>query len=491
VARPTPSSFVAALTFFAAACWLSACATPLGPGYIVEKQEVRVTFLPQPQPLIHVTADYRLKNTGNQQLDTLTVRLPGRRFNPGPLAVSCDGVSLPFLSAPENPRDTLIRFANPWSIGAGHQLQFAYDIRSASAAEESFSFSSDAFALPAEGWTPSLPQAPGVFGFGGVPPKKWQLIVEAPQGFLVHASGGKEKRSRQNGQVELRFEQTANDLSPFIVAGRYLETRQDLAENQKVHIWSRAALNSRSLQQAGESLSKALATYDSLFGARGKSRPPLWIVDCPAESGCLTKRDTGYALLLYGTENKVSTEMISRDTVVVDSRLATGENEALTGPALAAGWLGYGQNPGFYEQRPPMSALPAFAIALVREKTLGTQVRAQTIQRALAQIPSRASRQSNNDPVVSRAKSLLLFYALRDRVGAANFQKGMQHMLAARRQRGFDITDLISALEQETRQDIGPFVREWIKRPGVPEDFRAMYSQSTARRISGSQEAIP
>jgi hypothetical protein len=37
---------------------------------------------------------------------------------------------------------------------------------------------------------------------------------------------------------------------------------------------------------------------------------------------------------------------------------------------------------------------------------------------------------------------------------------------------------MISALEQETHQPIGPFIRQWLKRPGVPDDFRAVYAQS-------------
>ena len=88
-----------------------------------------------------------------------------------------------------------------------------------------------------------------------------------------------------------------------------------------------------------------------------------------------------------------------------------------------------------------------------------------------------------------RAKSLLLFYALRDRVGSDAFQKALQHMLVARRGRGFDITDLISSLEQESHQPVGPFVRQWVKRPGIPEDFRSKYSMAAASQTSLAQEA--
>ena len=79
------------------------------------------------------------------------------------------------------------------------------------------------------------------------------------------------------------------------------------------------------------------------------------------------------------------------------------------------------------------------------------------IQRALAQIPAPRFATIEYEPAVTRAKSFLLFYALRDRVGASNFQLAMQHMLSARRARGFDVTDLISALEEQSHQAVGPF----------------------------------
>jgi len=181
--------------------------------------------------------------------------------------------------------------------------------------------------------------------------------------------------------------------------------------------------------------------------------------------------------------------MISNDTVLIDPRSSHGNSQALVAPALAQGWLGYGKNPGFYEQQQPMSALPAFTAALAREITSGPQVREEIIRRALSRIPAPATRESNNDPGVSRAKSFLLFYALRDRVGSDAFQKALQHMLVARRGRGFDVTDLISATEQESHQPVGPFVRLWLKRPGIPDDFRAKYSPAAASQTSLAQEA--
>jgi hypothetical protein len=483
----TGSLFVASL--LPAACGLVSCATSLGPGYVVEKQEILVTFRPQPEPRVHVAAQYRLKNIGNQSLDDLDVRLPGRVFQPTANTITWDGIALAPASSADNPRDTLLHFPDSWPVGTTHTLRFEYVLSSSPAQQSSGGFSADAFILPAGTWSPVLPQSRGVFGFGGVPPSKWPLAIRVPREFLVHASGTRKKQSDAGAETEFQFQQTMDDLIPFAIAGRYQETRQELPQSQTIHLWSRGHLDPAAFRQAGDSLSRTLSTYDALFGARGKSNPPLWIVENPAGVGPISQAGAGYSSLLFGDDSESAAAMISRDTVVLQSRLWQGQPEAMAGPALAAGWLGYGQNPGFYEQQPPVSALPAFAAAQAREVSEGPQVREQIIRRALAQIPPDATRNSNDDPNITRAKSLLLFFALRDRIGGEAFQKAMQHILAARRSRSFDVTDLISAVEQETRQPVGPFVREWIKRPGVPENFRAKYSQATASTNSSAQEA--
>jgi len=471
-----------------AGLWLSGCAAPLGPGFLVQQQEIRVDFSPQPQPVIRIAAEYRLQNTGNQPLDSVDVRLPGRRFRPHSMQALWDTASLATNVSPDNARDTELRFSELWKIGETHTLKLSYEISATSAGGDSLGFSPDAFYLPAEGWTPQLPQARGVFGFGGVPPKQWPLIVSVPQRFLVHASGGKRKRSGKGASAEYCFMQTSEDLNPFVVAGAYIESQQTLALDQTIHLWTRGKLDPAQLRDSGESLSQILARYDALFGSRGLSRPPLWIVECPAPAGCISQRETSYSALLYGRETARSAEMISRDCVIVDPHLAAGSLEASAGPAFAAGWLGYGQNPGFYEQQPPVSALPAFAAALAREATSGPEVGAEIIQRALAAVPEPAPPASNSDPAVTRAKSLLLFFALRDRIGPDAFQKALQHMLYARRRRGFDVTDLIAALEQEAHRPVGPFVRQWIKRPGVPAEFRSRYSQAASQQQIFLQE---
>ena len=489
------SFLAAALAAVAIACWLLGCAASLGPGYVVETQEIRVSFAAEPQPVIHVSAEYRLTNTGNQPLDSLDVRLPGRRFRPQAIEASWDG-NTPVGSLPrENPRDTRFRLPQPWKIGETHTLKFSYaipathEISPGAAESEALGFASDAFFLPAEGWNPELPPARGVFGFGGIPPKKWNLIVEVPAGFLVHASGEAANRPGKGENTRFRFVQTQHDFNPFVIAGRYRETREDLAPDQKIRIWSRSQPDSATLRQAAESVSKTVKAYDALFGPRGPSHLPIWIVECPSSVGCISV-GSGYSLLLLGTVSNRYAALASRDTLLVDPRASASGLETAVGPALATGWLGYGQNPGFYEPQPPMSALPAFAAALARETTSGPEAGSEIIARALAVIPENAAADSAATPAVTRAKSLLLFYALRERVGPDALQKALQHMLYARQSRDFEVADLISAVEQQSHQTVGPFVRQWLKRPGIPEEFRARHEARRARQESSLEEAL-
>ena len=90
-----------------------------------------------------------------------------------------------------------------------------------------------------------------------------------------------------------------------------------------------------------------------------------------------------------------------------------------------------------------------------------------------------------------RAKSFLFFFALQDRYGREAFRHAIDHMLSARRGRGFDLDDLIAAFEEETHQNVAEFERLWMKHPGVPEEFRARYENDSASSTTTSKETMP
>lgn len=478
------SRFALALFLLAAILQAAGCATPLGAGYTIEKQQIRVQFVSAPAPRIRIEADYQLRNTGNQPLQELELRLPGRRrFHYENPRVSWDAFAVTTQSSTDNPRNSLIALPEPWTVLARHTLHLSVEYLPAAAGETGLSFSNDAFFLPAQGWSPELLPASGLFATGGVPPKKWELSVRVPESFLVHASGEKARSSRSGGEVTVRAIQQAMDRYPFVIAGSYVSAPMGAGKGQ-VFLWTRTAQEAAALRAVSDALVRTMEGYDSTFGSRGKDSSPTWIVECPSTAGCFTSLGSTAARLFGEEENRAaSSEMISSDTMVVDLSGGTPNLAAVVAPSLASSWLGYAQNPGYYEQELPLALLPAFAAATGREAAAGAEFRTQTIRRSLRLIPMKTEPRLRESQDVLRAKSFLFFYALQDKYGREVFQKAISHMLYARKERGFELSDLIAAFEEETHQNVAEFVRLWMKQPGVPEEFRARYGEATASAV--------
>ena len=486
---------------------------PLGPGYLLETQELRVQFAADAQA-IHVEAEYRLRNTGNRPLRELEIILPaGRRVHTGPILTKWDGTEVARDAMVDHPRNSVIHFAKAWSEGESHLLQITYDIRQPEPGGTGLTFASDAFYLPASGWSPALPQPRGLFGFGGVPPKNWDLVITVPEGFTIHSSGVVKKTQRaKSGGETFRVRQTVDDRYPFVVAGKYsaTEIRND---HQKIILWTRDSQATGVLKQASTQISRTINAYATIFGTPPNRKSTFWIVECPVVDGCFSNFNSSISRLLTDNPSAApSSELVSSDTVMVDADKGAPQVAAAAGPALAASWLGYGRNPGIFEQTEPMALLPIFAAARSREQIDGPQVRGETIRRVLRLIPQSAAVSPsaappvNNGPPVSalsampragptesaevvRAKSLLFFYALQDRYGEEVFHDAIALMLYARAARGFDLDDLVAAFEEEVHQNVAEFVRHWMKRPGVPADFRARYEGSQVSGLDGSRIA--
>jgi len=469
------------------------CTAALGPGYTIVNQRITVQFVPAAQPIIRIEGVYQLKNTGNQPLTSIELRLPGRRrFHFTDPRAEWDKDSLAFETSPDNPRDVLLNLHQPWTVSSQHTLRLLVEYHRSGAGETALSFTSDAFFLPAQGWSPELLPARGIFATGGVPPKSWDLFVLVPSNFLVHTSGQANrqlaKSPRGAEERKIRVRQTPRDGYPFVIAGRYSAATLK-AGSETVNLWTRSPQDPEALRQPSEALVRAIQAYDSTFGTRPKDSNRLWIVECPDPAGCFTPTTSNFLRLISEPDEKTSAEMASEDTAMAD--LTGGAPEiAAAAPALASSWLGYGQNPGFFEQTPPLSALPAFAASRGREAVEGPQVRAQIIRRLLRAIPADSALHQPETDDLLRAKSLLFFYALQDHYGSQVFNAAVSHMLDARRGGGFDLDDLIAAFEQESHQNVAQFVRFWMKEPGVPEDFRARYENPAAPAVT-LKETMP
>ena len=471
--------------------WAASCAVALGPSYTIQKQEIRVRFVAQPEPRIEVAADYRLKNNGTRPLEQLELRLPGRRFRTREVRAIWDSTALTLAEDPSDPRNALMKLGQPWKVSARHTLHLTTEFLPAPEGENSLSFSSRAFFLPAASWSAELLPPDGLFGTGGVPPKKWDLLVAVPQGFLIHTSGLQKRVARKGGETVFLAEQGASDPHPFVVAGRYY-TADIGGPRGKVRLWTIEQQDVAKLRDVSDGLARVMAEFDAAFGERGKDSLQTWIVECPAVPGCFTSLNPLRAKLLGQNEDAPTTaEMISGDTMVVDLSRGTPTVAVQAAPSLAASWLGYAQNPAFFEQSPPLTMLPAFAAAIGHDVVEGRDARRETIRRALRLIPSGEKPQKADDPNVLRVKSFLFFYALQDRYGQETFRRATLHMLHARRERGFELSDFIAAFEQETHENVAEFVRMWMKRPGVPEEFRARYEGSAAATAATDKETKP
>ena len=472
----------------AISCWAASCAVALGPGYVIEKQEIRVRFVPKPEPRIQVAADYHLKNTGTRPLQELELRLPGKRFHSNGVQATWDKSPLSLAQDSEDPRSSVARLGRPWKISAHHTLHLTEEFLPGQEGAASLGFSSDAFFLPAASWSFELLPPDGLFATGGVPPKKWELLVAVPDGFQIHTSGILKRSKRKGAETVVLAEQGKKDSYPFVVAGRY-KTAEIGKDNERVNLWTSKPQDAAMLRDVSEGLARVIAAYNAAFGARSKESSQTWIVECPVASGCFTRLNPLRARLLGRGENeRTTTEMISQDTLVVDFSEGTPTFAAQAAPSLAASWLGYAQNPAFFEQSPPLTMFPVFAAAVGHDAVAGGEARGETIRRALRLIPPGAKLVKEEGADVLRIKSFLFFYALQDRYGPETFRKATRYMLNARRERGFDLNDLIAALEQETHQNVAEFVRMWMKRPGVPEAFRARYELTTAATGSSTKE---
>jgi len=474
--RLLPAALVAVFS-----TWAASCAVPLGPGYTIEKQQVRVRFTPEPEPRIRIQEDFQMKNTGTQPLQAIEMRLPGRRhFHYEHAAAWWDTTALLPKEPPENSRNTLLVLNAPWSVSARHTLRLEVEFSPVREGETALGFSSDAFFLPAAGWSVEFLAPRGLFSSGGVPPKLWELLVAVPDGFEMHTSGQAKKSQRKNGELTLLAEQSRKDFYPFVIAGRYRTTQMGKGR-ERIHLWTRSLPKSEELREASDSFERVFAAYNGSFGERSPQSQETWIVECPTATNCFPSLSRATARLLDEEEpQRTGVEMISQDTMVVDLTPGTSKLAVAAAPSLAASWLGYGQNPGFYEQQPPLSLLPPFAAALGRDAAAGTDSRAETIRRALRLVPASANPHQAEDRAVVRAKSFLFFYALQDHFGREVFRKAIAHMLYARRERGFGLNDFIAAFEQESHQNTAEFVRKWMKHPGVPDEFRARYEGAAA-----------
>ncbi len=505
--RSHPRTVVSTALLILAALWASSCAVPLGPVYTIEKQSVTVHFVSEPEPHLEVSADFRVINSGNQLLEGLEVELPDLRFyDTSNLQIQLDQQdwTARALNDGVNGRKKIL-FEAPWRQKARHELTLRYELSRGITRSALVAFAAeDAFYLSPGGWYPVLQAPSGTFAELRGPQKKWDFTLRLPAAFRVRASGRDRGKKMQGNEFVERFEQQEDSLLPFAVAGRY-EEREIVAHGQSVMIWTRHPYAESDAQTTAAHAARVLLAYDDLFGPRSKRTSPVWLVDCP----CSDRRTVGLSIPQGAYASTLSTYGPFPDMVILEeSALAAGVDPFLA-RQLVPSWLGLGQIQSRQQAEMPMERLDAYAAILAElpaELHAGRDAEIADLLRQFDAGQALEASQKGEDPGVRNGlkqpekenafKDLLFFFGLEDRFGQEHLHAALKHMVQARRALGYNLADLIAALEQETHRNVAEFARLWLKHPGIPEDFRERYAMiaagpAPAAATSQSKETTP
>lgn len=455
---------------------------PFGPAYQIERQEVEVRYAGAPGPALAVHASYRLINTGNQELSALEMTLPdAKAYGRRNLRVLLDGRELAPFSDPGSRENKLrIPFGRPLAQKQKLELSVAYELNSAPGEQTEIIVADDAFSLQ-PGWHPVLLAPKGAFAKGGEPPKKWDVSVRVPEGFLVHSSGRARGTRKANGEVTHHFELTSRDFDPFVVAGRYHE-QKIRARDGTIIFWTRQPLPDAQVSQAGEQIAAAVKVYETSFGPRDAKARPVWIIECATEGLPARARDREGAAACSSLPEVAQVARSSFQAGVADKRfLGLVERE------LARTWFGYLVSLRLDQEPLPMDAAADYAAAFAAAEGAGKSVRREYVA-ALLERYDRAVRRGPEKTVLSIRltdpawqvaagcdRSELFFFALEDQYGNATVRQALAHLVRSLRGKQAGSEDLRAALEELTGQRLGDFFRAWLNRPGIPVDFRARY----------------
>lgn len=439
-------------------------------------------------PRVHIRAEYLLQNTGNAPLTFVDVALPsesvyGRKNSQADI----DGHQAVIGNLPEEYRQDS---PNTWRIPLGKalkqkgkaQLTIEYDLTEPSDAGWRLTIGADDFHLGSRGWAPVLEPPRHVLSPTPKRPKVSSYTVQLPSDFLVAARGALKGRKNGGGGTVYTYELGPNDLSPFVVAGKYKEVPSGWQGDAPV-FWTTAPPGGDVVAAQNE-LQRAWNTMKSDFG------PPALDAGAPliAESASLREG--------YNVEDGMAAGFpggaLANPTLFakgVDSREFLDDVSL----ALARDWFGDEIYPPDFAAISMGDGLPRYATIVMAEARDGETGRRTRVAEYLARYDElcRAGQESplgavrDSDPPetqrIARVKAPLFYVALEDAYGKEQIRAGLRQMVTLMRGKEAGIDVMRSALEQSTGKDLGPIFRQWLYQKGLPADFRARYSAPGAQ----------
>jgi len=507
-------SAIAALCALAA----SGCTAPFGPGYTIEKQRIEVTYSLDAPDRVAVRAWYQMKNTGTGSLQAISAEIPFMTYFAKNIRADWNDNEIPYQLVADTKDQLRAQLRGPWNHGVKGEFALSYDLPIVGdKTPPGFPSTPPFFFLPSAGWYPSLLPPKGTFSNGGKPPAIWNLIVNVPKDFRIHASGSDRglyhsKRAKTESTSVIFEQATGRDFNPFVVAGPFQE-QQIQSHGQTIFIWSIKSLADSDAHKMGEGLASETAFFGEEFGLKETTRGQFWVIQCPGggveavepwrfhadRSGgpwhsrvdCLTEPQSAYV----GLNPSGQTEMPR--PFVAPYHHDSSKNEGFLESAdvqIASTWFYFAlldspKGPSF-----PMAAAPDYA-ALSYTISQSPASRSDLIHQLLGRVSaadpedqdatlisvdnSEAGSDTLDEIELARIRSELFFIALEDRCGSANLHHALARLVRILHGQTWGISDLRSAVEAECGTDLADFFRQLLNRPGIPGDFRARYAGST------------
>ncbi len=472
---------VSAILATAAVVFLPACAVPLGPGYRIEREQLEVRYVAAAPAHLHIRASYRLKNVGTRELASIEAALPDERvFGRQNLRAHVEGREVSLLPAREARSSAAIPFDPPWPQKQRRSMILEYDLAPALPGQAAIAVNEGSLHIRDAAAFPLLRAPEGAFAKGGEQLHEIRLVVQVPADFHVFASGHEQGSRRRERETERRFRIAERGGELFVVAGRY-QVEQARGSRDAVIFWTLEPLPAGGIETAAARLSATRETFSTAFGPLWKKPPPVRVVETPAR---LTRRAgsgeaAGVALPAGALLNRQAFAL----GIASEAFMDLAEHE------LAHTWFGQAIEPRPRAAPSLGEGLAEYAVVVAAEARGGEEARrsrAALLLRWFDESRKQAAdkpllRLEPSDPFEQRvfgySKGALFFLALEDQYGKENVRRALAHMVRGLRGSRFGFAALRSALEQETKQELGDFFRLWLDHTGIPEEARARYEE--------------
>jgi len=290
------------------------------------------------------------------------------------------------------------------------------------------------------------------------------------------------------------------DFLPYVVAGRYQE--QIVTEREgAVIFWTVRPLDSRVGKIAASRIAATTRALEDFFGSISKGKFTVHVVEAPGELPSeFSER---------GDEQEVATQAVPESLarksnsapgggsfpqgVLLDSRaIAQGVGDEavlqLIEYELARTWFGWRVRPFPGAQILMGRGAGMFGLAIAAEAR-GLDLRRSMIESLLnrydaarAIAPDKRLMESpfgysRAERISTGYRAALFLVALEDLCGRDNLREAFREIVRSRSGDEAGYEELRAALESASKRDLAQMFREWLNRPGVPEEFRARYAR--------------